>query len=279
MRQVETQEIGDILCSLFIDTATKLPKKVTKDLENALNIEPSVQGRRILNILMENTHLAIKEKLPLCQDTGLPQIQLEIGQEVLLSGEPLSLVAKKAVQKAYIDGHLRRSGCHPITRVNLKENIPISLETIIVPGDKVLIRTLAKGGGCDNKSKLINLSPTAELSQILSTITENVLAAGPDACPPYYVGICIGGTFESAPRYARRALWELVEDNNFTKEENDIKFQLLNTLNASGIGPMCVGGRITVMDLGVKIIPTHIASLPIAINLCCHSLRTGKAIL
>ncbi|MDR2460614.1 MAG: fumarate hydratase [Deltaproteobacteria bacterium] len=279
MRSVETYKIGELIALLIIESATKLPPKVMEDLKRAFSQEPSAQGRRVLSILLDNTKIAEKEKLPLCQDTGLPQIQLEIGQDISLVGEPLYQEVKKAVKRAFIEANLRRSGCHPLTRVNLKDNIPISLETKIAPGDRVLVRTLSKGGGCDNRSKLINLPPTASLEEIQANIIDTVLSAGPDACPPFYVGICIGGTFESAPRYARQALWELVWDNNFSSEENEIKAFLLESFNASGIGPMCVGGRVTVLDVGIKIVPTHIASLPIAINLCCHSFRPGRGLL
>jgi fumarate hydratase subunit alpha len=153
------------------------------------------------------------------------------------------------------------------------------LETIIVPGENVSVIVLAKGGGCDNKSKSTNLTPTASGETIIKTIASLVLEAGPDACPPFLIGAVVGGSFESAPRLARRALIDLWEDPPMTHEEDEMAQEILAAINASGLGPMGLGGQTTALGLRLKIYPCHIASLPIAINLNCHSLRTARSVL
>ncbi|MDR1165955.1 MAG: fumarate hydratase [Deltaproteobacteria bacterium] len=276
MREILTPQIRDALFNLCVDTATRLPERVRADLKESERREPSPQGRGVLNLLLENERLARDQKIPLCQDAGLPQVILEIGQEVRLTGPPLKEEVEAGVREAYAKAFLRQSGCHPLNRANLRAEIPVSLETLIVPGDKVMVYTLAKGGGCDNRSSLFNLPPTAELPLILEKVTETVINAGPDACPPFYLGVNIGGTFESAPRYARRALLDIVWGPPPQGEEAELAERVLETLNASGIGPMSVGGRATALGVRVTLRPTHIASLPVAVNLCCHSFRPGR---
>ncbi|MDR2351742.1 MAG: fumarate hydratase [Deltaproteobacteria bacterium] len=279
MREVATAQIAKRVKELFLETAKVLPEKVQKDLLLALKNELSPQGQNVLKILAENMNLAAQENLPLCQDCGLPQVRLKIGENVKLSGQFVVDAVEQALREAYSLGYLRQSGCHPLTRENLREKIPVSCETVFVKGDQVEIFTLAKGGGCDNRSQLFNLPPTTDPREVKQAIVDRVLAAGPDACPPFYLGICVGGSFESAPRYAREALLDILWGEPPQGLEEEIRQELITALNASGLGPMCVGGKVTVLDLRVCIKPTHLASLPVAINLSCHSFRAGHEVI
>jgi fumarate hydratase subunit alpha len=279
MRAISTLEVGDAVRGLFLDTAVRLSPELGARLALAAASEASPMGRMVLGRLAENANLAGATGTPLCQDTGLAQIAIDLGQEVALAGPPLAESVEAAVRGAYEDGRLRKSTCHPLTRANLGGNVPASLEVAIVPGDRLTIRTLAKGGGCDNKSALVNLPPTAGPEALRRTVVELVERAGPDACPPFCLGLCVGGSFESAPRLARRALMDLWGDPPMTAEELDLAGDLLERINSTGLGPLGLGGRVTALGLRVKIHPAHLASLPVALNVNCHSFRAGRAVI
>ncbi|MDR2198579.1 MAG: fumarate hydratase [Deltaproteobacteria bacterium] len=278
MRRIEINAVRQVVSELFRETAVKLPPFVEEDLEKARENETSPLGRRTLQVLRENARLAQEEKIPLCQDAGLPQVLIEAGEGVYFTGGSLLEAAAQGAREAYVEARLRLSGADPLTRRNLAEKIPVSVEYVPVPGTRVRVSTLAKGGGCDNKSALFNLSPTAPSSLVKEKILEVFHRAGPDACPPYYAGICIGGSFESAPRHARRALWDLAFRTPAAEEEEEERLSLeyLEAVNASGAGPMALGGRTTALGIRTRLVPTHIASLPVAVNLSCHSLRAGR---
>ncbi|MDR2142219.1 MAG: fumarate hydratase [Deltaproteobacteria bacterium] len=276
MRIIFTQNIGEEVRDLFLTTAFVLPPKVKSDLSEALKTEPSPLGRSILERLLINSDLSAKNFLPLCQDTGLAQVRLEIGQEVVLAGPPLGEAVEEGVKAAYNFAYLRKSSCWPLSRLNLGDNTPVSLETVITPGDKMVIRALAKGGGCDNRGFFASLSPTAGREAIIKTVVEAIAQAGPDACPPYYAGVAVGGSFESTPRLSRLALMEILDETESTEAEKLLAEEIFEAVNASGVGPMGLGGRTTLLGLRIKIYPTHLASLPLAINLCCHSFRCGR---
>ncbi|MDR2612744.1 MAG: fumarate hydratase [Deltaproteobacteria bacterium] len=279
MRRIDTEELKAAVKALFLETAFRLPRRVEYDLAGALAAEESPQARDVLSILCENMRAARDGRIPLCQDTGLPQILLECGQEILWTGATPQEACEAGAREAYREGGLRCSGCLPLTRANLGYDLPVSVETRLVAGDSVTVYTLAKGGGCDNKSLLVNLPPTSGEAEAARAAAAAAVAAGPDACPPFYLGVCVGGSFESAPRHARRALWDILWGPPPTPEEESIAAAVKGILDASGLGPGCVGGRTTVLGLRVVAVPTHIASLPVAVNLCCHSFRPGRAIL
>ncbi|MDR0548496.1 MAG: fumarate hydratase [Deltaproteobacteria bacterium] len=276
MRIVFTQTIGEEARDLFLTAAFILPAKVKADLAGALPQESSPLGRSVLSRLLENSDLAAKSFTPLCQDTGLGQVRLDLGQEVTLVGPPLAEAINDGVRAAYASAFLRKSTCWPLSRVNFGDNCPASLETVIVPGDQVLIRVLAKGGGCDNKSRFLTLPPTISRQELIDAVVETIVLAGPDACPPFYVGVAIGGSFESAPRLSRLALMEIIEETPGLEEEELLAAELTTAINATGLGPMGLGGKVTILGLKVKISPTHLASLPVAVNISCHSLRGGR---
>jgi fumarate hydratase subunit alpha len=276
MRLIFTQTVGEEIRDLFLTTAFVLPPRVKADLTEALNNEPSPLGRGILSALLLNSDVSAKNFLPLCQDTGLAQVRLDIGQEVVLAGPSLAQAVDDGVRAAYSSAFLRKSACWPVSRASLGDGVPASLETVVVPGDKLVVRVLAKGGGCDNRCHFMSLPPTAGRAAVVKSVVEAIGQAGPDACPPYYAGISIGGSFESAPRLARLALMEILDDEPAFEEERLLAEEIFEAVNASGVGPMGLGGRTTVLGLRVKICPTHLASLPIAVNLCCHSFRCGR---
>jgi fumarate hydratase subunit alpha len=279
MRFINTDAIRAEVRSLFLTSARLLPEKVLSRLTMALAEEPSAQGRMVLETLIQNAALARDNNAPLCQDTGLAQVLIDLGQGVALEGPPLSDAVEIGMRQAYEDGFLRKSTCHPLMRQNRGDNSPVSLETVIVPGDHLAIRILAKGGGCDNKSRLVNLPPTSSLQTVKSTIISLVLEAGPDACPPFCLGVAVGGSFESAARLARRALVDLWEDPVMSPDEDTLAQEILADINSSGLGPMGLGGRTTALGLRLKFYPTHLTSLPVAVNLNCHSLRTARSVL
>ncbi|MDR2387335.1 MAG: fumarate hydratase [Deltaproteobacteria bacterium] len=279
MRLVSTDIIKAEVTKLFQSSAYILAEKVKSHLAEALGREQSPQGRMVLETLIKNHQMAQNTTVPLCQDTGLGQVIIELGQEVSLEGPALFDCVNQGMTQAYDQAFLRKSTCHPLGRQNRGDNSPVSLETIIVPGHEVKIIVLAKGGGCDNKSKLTNLPPTVSRETLVKTISSIVLEAGPDACPPYFVGVCLGGSFESAPRLARRALVDIFENPPMNQEEMALADEVLLAINASGLGPMGLGGQITALGLRLKLYPCHLASLPIAVNLNCHSLRTSRVTL
>jgi fumarate hydratase subunit alpha len=277
MREIPTTLLYETVKRLFLETAFRLPPRVESDLETALGLEESPQAAAVLRILSENMRAARDDRIPLCQDTGLPQILVECGSRVAWTGGLPVEAATMGARDAYREGGLRASGCTALGRANLGYDLPVSVEYVPVAGDGVTIMTLAKGGGCDNKSRLVNLPPTAGRDKAVRAVTDAAMSAGPDACPPFYLGVCVGGTFESAPRYARRALWDILWGPPPTPEEESFAGDVSGILNSSGLGPMCVGGRTTVLGVRAAIRPTHIASLPVAVNLCCHSFRPGRA--
>jgi fumarate hydratase subunit alpha len=279
MRLLDTKIIGDEVGRLLRELSTGLPAFVRGDLGRALSLEPSPQGRAVLATILENAELSEADRLPPCQDCGLPQVLLELGREILLTGGPLKGEIERGAREAWEASFLRLSAADPITRENLGAGIPVSLECVPVEGPEARIYTLAKGGGCDNKGSLMNLPPTTDMEGIKAAILDRLLAAGPDSCPPWYVGVCVGGSFESAPRHARRALWDLAFGGEPTQRELDLSSELLGLANRSGMGPMGLGGRHSALGLRVRILPTHIASLPVAINLSCHSFRPGMAVI
>ena len=279
VRRLPAESVAEAAKKLLIEAASILSPKAAERLAAAARSEPSPRGRLVLSSLMENAKLAAETGSPLCQDTGLAQVIVELGQRVQLTGDPLGELVNQATREAYAEGFLRKSTCHPLTRANCGDNAPASLEIVLVPGDLVKVIALAKGGGCDNKSASINLPPTANRSQVIEAALGLVERAGPDACPPFCLGVAVGGSFESAPRLARRALVDLWEDPPETLEEAALAEDLLAKVNATGLGPLGLGGRTTALGCRVKIHPTHLASLPVALNLNCHSFRTGRLVL
>lgn len=274
MCKVSTEQIGVRVRELALDIAINLSSIVENDLKAALAVEVFPPARRILEQILENARLAAATHLPLCQDTGLVQVLLELGPGLYLSGPALPQVVEVAVRSAYADGFLRKSACQPLSRENSGDNTPASVEIVYSENEGLRLTVLAKGGGCDNTSRLMMLKPVEGWAGVRRMVLTAVAEAGPGACPPFYLGVAVGGTFESAPRLAKWALMDLGAGE--TSEEPRLAAELLEAVNATGLGPAGLGGRTTALGLALKIYPTHIASLPVAVNINCHSFRLRR---
>lgn len=274
MRTIKAELIAEKVKELFIKAAFTLPPKVKDDLQNALKLEKSPTGRSILEKLRLNSDLAQAEQIPLCQDTGSAQVLIELGQEVLITNGRLNDAINRGVAAAYQEAFLRKSMVNPLNRSNQGDNCPAQIEFSLIEGDRLTITCAPKGGGCDNMGQLRMLKPAAGAEGIIKSVMEAIQNAGANPCPPIYVGVAIGGTFESAPRLAKKALWANINPlRPLTPEEEKFSRELLTAINQLGLGPAGLGGTITALGVVTHIHPCHMASLPVAVNLSCHSFR------
>ncbi|MGN0464700.1 MAG: fumarate hydratase, partial [Acutalibacteraceae bacterium] len=226
---------------------------------------------QILSQLEENLDIAGKEMIPICQDTGMAVVFLEIGQDVHLVGGDLTDAVNEGVRRGYVDGYLRKSVVgDPLLRVNTKDNTPAIIHTEIVPGDKVRITVAPKGFGSENKSRIFMLTPADGVEGVKKAVLTAVNDAGPNACPPMVVGVGIGGTFEKCALLAKKALLRNVSERSELPHIRALEEELLDTINKSGIGPGGLGGSTTALAVNINTYPTHIAGLPVAVNICCH---------
>jgi fumarate hydratase subunit alpha len=241
--------------------------------------EESAAGREIFRQLLENARIAKQERIPLCQDCGLGVIFAAVGQEVHVTGGDFAAAIEEGVRQGYGEGNLRKSLCHPLTRKNTGDNTPAVIHTDIVPGDRIKLMVVSKGGGSENGSKLFMLKPAEGVAGIKERVVATVAEAGPNVCPPVIVGVGIGGNFERSALLAKKALLRPLKDHSPDPEVAALEKELLAAVNDLGIGPSGLGGRITA--LGVKVImePCHIASLPVAVNIQCHSSRHQEVVL
>ena len=278
MRIVSAKKIQDTLAKLCIHANLFLRPDVLRALKSAHAKESNKRAKRILKAIIDNASVARKERIAICQDTGIPVVFLEIGQEVKISGDLKSAI-NKGVESGYRKGSLRNSIIHdPILRGKAKYS-PAVIHTDIVKGDKLKITVLPKGFGCENKSALKMFKPTAGLSEIKEFIIETVKKAGPDACPPYVVGVGIGGTADYASLLAKKALLRKVTTSPRHHVTSKLEQELLKEINRLNIGPMGVGGKATCLAVDIETYSTHIAGLPVAVNISCHALRSATKIL
>jgi fumarate hydratase subunit alpha len=241
--------------------------------------EESAAGREIFRQLLENARIAQQERIPLCQDCGLAVIFAEVGQEAQIVGGDFAAAIEEGVRQGYGEGNLRKSLCHPLTRQNTGDNTPAIIHTDIVPGDQIKLMVVAKGGGSENGSKLFMLKPAEGLAGIKERVLATVSEAGPNVCPPMILGVGIGGNFERSAIRAKKALLRPLADRNPDPEVAALEEELLTTVNDLGIGPSGLGGRITALGVKVLMEPCHIASLPVAVNIQCHSSRHQEVVL
>ncbi|MEW6187671.1 MAG: fumarate hydratase [Thermodesulfobacteriota bacterium] len=279
MRELNVSKITETVKSLCIEANENLGQDVLDGFQQALKNESSPVGREILEQLLENARIAREEKVPICQDTGLAVIFLEIGQEVHLTGGDLKEALNEGVRQGYGEGYLRKSSCHPFTRANTGDNTPAVIYIDIVPGDRVKLWVVPKGGGSENMSRLFMLPPSAGLAGIKEKVIQTVQEAGPNPCPPTIIGVGIGGTFEQAALQAKKALLRPLGSENPDPELDRIERELLESINRLGIGPQGLGGRTTSLSVHVRLLPCHIASLPLAVNVQCHASRHKEVIL
>ncbi len=281
MREISAAEVTKTVDSLFREANFYLTDDVLAALKKAAQNEESPVGKEVLEQIIKNADIAAKETIPLCQDCGAAVIFIEVGQEVHISGGDLTVAINEGVKKAYDAGYLRKSMVkQPFSaRVNTKDNTPAIIHTEIVPGDKLKIIVVPKGGGAENMSRLVMLTPSAGRQGIVDQVIKAVDESGSNPCPPVIVGVGIGGTAEKTLLLAKKALLRKVGEHNPDLEVAELEKELLTKVNNLGIGPMGYGGRTTALAVNVEVFPAHLASMPMAVNLNCHSSRHKEAVI
>lgn len=271
MREINVNEITDAVSSMCIEVNHVLSEDMKCALDNAFNKEESELGKQILDQLKENLVIAKEEMIPICQDTGMAVIFMEIGQEVHFTGGSLEDAVNEGVRKGYVEGYLRKSVVDdPIIRNNTKDNTPAVIHYSVVPGENVKITISPKGFGSENMSRVFMLKPADGIEGVKSAILTAVKDAGPNACPPMVIGVGIGGTFEKCALMAKHALTRKAGVHSDIPYVKELEEEMLDKINALGIGPAGLGGSVTAMAVNVETYPTHIAGLPVGINICCH---------
>jgi fumarate hydratase subunit alpha len=279
MREVQASEITRAVRDLFIDANCNLGEDVLAAFDRAIEKDESPVAKEVIRELKENARIARDEKSPICQDTGLAVLFVEVGQDVHVVGGDLKAAINEGVKKGYGEGYLRKSACHPFTRANTKDNTPAVIHFDIVAGDKVRIVAVPKGGGAENMSRVDMLSPSAGLEGIKDFVVKRIEASGSNPCPPTVVGVGIGGTFERSALLAKKALVRKIGERNTDPELAKIEVEVLARINKLGIGPMGYGGNTTSLDVFFEVEPCHIASLPVAVNVQCHAARHKEAVI
>lgn len=271
MRIIHTDVLRDAVREMCIEANLVLSNDVKGKILSAEEKETAELGRKILSQLKENMEIAEQEAIPICQDTGMAIIFLEVGQEVHFEGEYLEDAINEGVRKGYADGYLRKSVVgDPLLRVNTKDNTPAIIHTQIVPGDKVKITVAPKGFGSENMSRVCMLKPADGEEGVKEAVLETVRLAGPNACPPMVVGVGIGGDFEKCAILAKKALTRNLDKHSELLHIRAMEEELLEKINRLNIGPGGLGGMTTALGVNIETYPTHIAGLPVAINICCH---------
>ena len=279
MREIQAAEISKAVRDLFIDANCNLGEDVLAAFDRAIERDESPVAKEVLKELKENARIARDEQSPICQDTGLAVLFVEIGQDVHIVGADLKAAINEGVKKGYGEGYLRKSACHPFTRANTKDNTPAVIHLDIVPGDRIRIIAVPKGGGAENMSRVDMLSPSAGLEGIKDFVVNRIEASGSNPCPPTVVGVGIGGTFERSALLAKRALTRKIGERNADPELAKVEVEVLARINKLGIGPMGYGGNTTSLDVFFEVEPCHIASLPVAVNVQCHAARHKEAVI
>lgn len=281
MREMDVSEIVEAVAGLSVDACYHLGEDVTGFFADALEREESEAGKDVLRQLLDNAEIAGRDNLPLCQDTGFTVIFMEIGQDVHLVGGDVQEAVQEGVRRGYEDGYLRKSiVTEPFSdRKNTGDNTPAVVHTSVVPGDKVKIILAPKGGGAENMSALAMLKPGQGREGVVDFVVDTVAKAGPNACPPLVVGVGVGGTFEKSALLAKKAIMRVLGSTNPVPRLAELEDELEARCNDLGIGPLGLGGRVTVMDVFVEEYPAHIASLPVAVNVQCNSARHKEVVL
>ncbi len=276
MREIEARKVTEAVRDLCIEANTRLPEDHLAALRRALDEEESALGREVLERLLENAEVARERCVAFCQDTGYAVFFVELGSEVRLVGGEIGEAIDEGVRRGYEEGFLRKSIVRsPVDRTNTGDNTPAIVYYDVVPGERLKLTMLVKGAGCDNMSALKMLTPAEGLPAMKRFVVETIERAGPNASPPLTVGVGIGGPFERAALLAKKALTRPSGEPNPDPEIAELEEDLLEAINATGIGPAGYGGRVTALAVHVESFPTHIAAFPVAVNLDCHSHRTA----
>jgi fumarate hydratase subunit alpha len=277
LREIEAAEITEAVRELCIEANTRLPEDHLAALHRALEEEESPLGREVIGELLENARVARERCVAFCQDTGYAVFFVELGSEVRVVGGGIGAAIDEGVRRGYDEGYLRKSIVRgPVDRTNTGDNTPAIVYYDVVPGDGLRLTLLVKGAGCDNMSSLKMLTPAEGVEEMKRFVVETVEKAGPNASPPLTVGVGIGGPFERAALLAKKALTRRSGDPNPDPELARLEAELLEAINATGIGPAGYGGTVTALAVHIESFPTHIAAFPVAVNLDCHSHRTSS---
>ena len=280
MREVSTEEIIKNIKEMCIEANYTLSDDVKNKIINSAAVEESEIGKKILNQLEENMNIADSDNIPICQDTGMAVIFIKIGQDVHITGGNLEDAINQGVREGYIEGYLRKSVVKdPIIRENTKDNTPAVIHYEIIPGDKIEITVAPKGFGSENMSRVCMLKPADGIEGVKNAVIETVKLAGPNACPPVVVGVGVGGTFEKCALLAKKALTIDIDSENSIEYVAELEKELLNEINKLNIGPGGLGGNVTALGVNIETYPTHIAGLPVAVNMCCHVNRHKKRVI
>lgn len=271
MRTIQVSQITDAIKEMCIEANHFLTPDMDEAMKCAVTSEQAPLGKQILNQLQDNLKIAGADMIPICQDTGMAVIFMEIGQEVYFEGGILEDAINEGVRRGYVDGFLRKSVvADPIYRDNTKDNTPAIIHYEMVPGDKVKITVAPKGFGSENMSRVFMLKPADGIEGVKNAILTAVKDAGPNACPPMVVGVGVGGTFEKCALMAKKALTRPVNERSTIPYVKELEEEMLAKINATGIGPGGLGGTTTALAVNINTYPTHIAGLPVGINICCH---------
>lgn len=271
MREISVDKLTENIKEMCIEANHFLSPDMDAVLKAATEKEDGLLGKQILDSLQENLEIAGEDMIPICQDTGMAVIFLEVGQEIHFTGGSVEDAVNEGVRRGYIDGYLRKSVVKdPLIRENTKDNTPAVIHYSIVPGDKVKITVAPKGFGSENMSRVFMLKPADGIEGVKNAILTAVKDAGPNACPPMVVGVGIGGTFEKCALMAKQALTRNVQKHSDIPYVADLEKEMLEKINSLGIGPGGLGGIATALAVNINTYPTHIAGLPVAVNICCH---------
>ena len=280
MRAIETEQMIRNLKEMCIEANHFLSADMERAMKCAAQTEEAPLGRQILGQLQDNLEIAGKDMIPICQDTGMTVVFLEIGQEVHFVGGDLTDAVNEGVRQGYTSGYLRKSVVgDPLIRENTKDNTPAVIHSEIVPGDQVKITVAPKGFGSENMSRVFMLKPADGVEGVKDAIMTAVRDAGPNACPPMVVGVGIGGTFEKCALMAKHALTRSLEERSEIPYVRELEEEMLSQINKTGIGPGGLGGTTTALAVNIETYPTHIAGLPVAVNICCHVNRHAVRVL
>ncbi|MCH5263591.1 MAG: fumarate hydratase [Lachnospiraceae bacterium] len=280
MRTIDVSDITQNIKEMCIEANHFLAPDMDEAMKNAANTEKSELGRQILCQLQDNLKIAGEDMIPICQDTGMAVIFMEIGQDIHFEGGSLEVAVNEGVRQGYVEGYLRKSVvADPLLRENTKDNTPAIIHYEMVEGDELKITVAPKGFGSENMSRIFMLKPADGMEGVKNAILTAVKDAGPNACPPMVVGVGIGGTFEKCALMAKKALTRSANEHSDIPYVRDLEEEMLECINRTGIGPGGLGGTTTALAVNINTYPTHIAGLPVAVNICCHVNRHTVRIL
>lgn len=280
MRVIHTKEIIRNIRDMCIEANYTLSEDMTEALAAGVQVETSPLGKKILRQIQENLEIAEKDQIPICQDTGMTVVFAQVGQDVVIEGGSLTDAINEGVRQGYVEGFLRKSVVEdPIERNNTQDNTPAIIHYEIVPGREIVLTVAPKGAGSENMSRLVMLKPADGLEGVKQVILDTVREAGPNACPPIVVGVGVGGNFEKCAELAKKALTRELYEESPIPYIQELEAEMLEKINQMGIGPAGLGGSVTALAVNIETYPTHIACLPVAVNICCHVNRHVRRVL